>query len=258
MGFASLGIFISLVIWQALSAILGPVRLPSPITSLSTFAVLPFHSQRLAAAGLGGEGGIAASLVYTFSMCLVGIGIGAFAGVLIGLTMSRSQVLRNLLEPPIEFARAVPPLVLVPFLGMWMGPGMAAQIILVGVYVGLMTLITTINAVDHLKPVYARFSSTLGATQQQVFRTVTVPAVIPEIVGGLRVSIGVAWGLQVIAELVGSQYGVGIAILMMVPRMMTAEIIATVLWVALIAFIFDVLFLAIVNRLTSWKPREAS
>jgi ABC-type nitrate/sulfonate/bicarbonate transport system permease component len=251
----ALGVTGFLLLWWAGAGLLGPTRLPNPVAVAKTFVAIPFSSPQLAAAGISEKGGIAGDLAYTAEMFLIGVSLGSFGGYLIGLAMARFPQIRDVLEPPIELIRAVPPLALLPFLGMWLGPGGPAQVVLVASYVSLIVLITTVTAVDNLKPVYGKFAATLGASRGQLFRSVVMPAIVPELVGGLRVAMGLAWGFQVVAELVGSRQGVGVALLTMIPRFMTKEIIATILWISALALITDLLFVTLVRRLTAWQPR---
>lgn len=249
------GVVCFILIWWALSQILGSTRLPSPFSVVEAFVYLPFPSRRLAAAGISKTGSIAIQLAYTAGMVLLGAGIGTIVGYLLGLVFARFRSLRDVLEPVFEMIRAVPPLALLPFLAMWVGTGGKPQILLVALFIALMVMVTTLTAVDNLNPLYGKFAATLGAQQRQVFLTIIVPATVPALIGGLRVAIGMAWGFQVVAELVGSRYGTGISLLMMVPRFMTAEVIATILWISFTALFIDLFFLSAMRRLASWQPR---
>lgn len=249
-----LGIIGFIGIWWVVSNWLGSTRLPPPSVVGKMFVSLLFPSTRLAAAAVSSDGSILEHLIYTVRMFFTGVALGTISGYSLALTMARFRPLRDFLEPPIEVFRAVPPLALLPFLGMWAGSGGPSQILLVAIYVGLMMLITTITAIDNLDPLYAKFASTFGASRRRIFRSIVVPAIVPELIGGLRVTMGMAWGFQVIAELVGTRQGVGLAIVTMQARFMTTEIIATVLWVTTLALITDLIFLLFIRRITTWKP----
>lgn len=248
------GILIVVLLWHIISIPLDSTRLPSPFTVIKDFVLLIFPSKRLSAAGISKTGAITNQLLYTTRMVMVGVLLGGFIGCVLGLILTRFKSLYSFLNPPIEVIRAIPPLALLPFLGMWVGPTSESQLILVASYVGLMVLITTITAVKNLNPLYEKFAATLGANKDKIFLTIIFPAIIPELVGGLRVAMGMAWGFQVVAELVGSRYGIGLSLLMMVPRFMSSEIIATILWITFIALITDLIFLSIIRRVTYWQP----
>ena len=249
-----LGIIGFIGIWWVVSNWLGSTRLPPPSVVGKMFVSLLFPSTRLAAAAVSSNGSLLEHLFYTARMFFTGVALGAISGYGLALAMARFRPLRDFLEPPIEVFRAVPPLALLPFLGMWAGSGGPSQILLVAIYVGLMMLITTITAIDNLDPLYVKFASTFGASRRRIFRSIVVPAIVPELIGGLRVTMGMAWGFQVVAELVGTRQGVGLAIDTMQARFMTTEIIATVLWVTTLALITDLIFLLFIRRITTWKP----
>ena len=97
---------------------------------------------------------------------------------------------------------------------------------------------------------------TMGATRGQVFRTVIWPALFPELVGAMRVILAASWGLQVVAELLGTPAGVGKVFLYLIPLLRPDLIIAVIFWVTVVAVIVDqFVFVPIARWVTRWVPR---
>jgi ABC-type nitrate/sulfonate/bicarbonate transport system permease component len=60
--------------------------------------------------------------------------------------------------------------------------------------IAMMMVVATVNAIQNVHPIYIQFAQTLGASRGKVFRTVVLPAIMPELFGGIRVAVGIAWG----------------------------------------------------------------
>lgn len=249
----TVGVVAFLAVWYLLSLTLPPVRLPSPFSVLGAAVPLLFNSPALASQFGSGEGGIAPHLLVSLGRLLLGSGIGVLGGVMVGLAMSYDRRIGDLLNLPTRMMRAVPPLALIPFMLVWFGTGATAQIGLIALYIFLIMLVTTTNAVRNVAPVYVRFARTVGATRAQAYRQVVLPAILPELLGALRVSLAFAWGLLVVAELVGGQYGIGRVLSLLIPLLQTRELMATVLWVVVVAIILDLAVLALYRRLLRWR-----
>jgi NitT/TauT family transport system permease protein/sulfonate transport system permease protein len=94
------------------------------------------------------------------------------------------------------------------------------------------------------------------ASKRQVYRTVVFPAIIPELVGGIRVAIGVSWGIQIVTELMGAQQRVGQVFSMAMPMQALDLIIVGVLWITILAATTDLLFVWAARIITRWVPVE--
>jgi ABC-type nitrate/sulfonate/bicarbonate transport system permease component len=121
-------------------------------------------------------------------------------------------------------------------------------------YCGLRLVVYTIEAIRNVPLVHREFAVTLGATRWQIYWTVVLPGIVPELVGGLRVVIATTWGIDVVAELMGAEFGVGRVFGVLGPMLAATTIVATILWVTLVAVATDVVFMVVARRLTRWMP----
>lgn len=197
---------------------------------------------------------MAPHILYSIERYVTGVAAGVTVGIGVGLLMGWSQKVRNLLEPPLEVIRTIPPLAAIPFLIMWFGSGPITQFLMLAGYCFLMLVINTIEAIHNVSPVYLQFAATMGATRGQMYRKVVLPAIVPELVGGLRVALALSWGLEVVAELVGADLGIGKTMTLFLPLMMTDALIAGIIWVVLLAIGTDLLFVCVARRITAWVP----
>src|SRR5262249_26961837 len=116
---------------------------------------------------------------------------------------------RAVLDPILLTMGTIPILVLAPFFLIWYGVGRVSAVLLVAIYVAVILYVFAQRAADNLGPVYEASEYTLGATPGRVVRDILIPGTVPQILGGVRIALAGAWGLEAIAELLGAQYGIG-------------------------------------------------
>ena len=248
---ALVGLGALLGIWFAVSPAVGPLRLPSPGTTFDAM-INEFLSSNVIASQNAGDRGISLHLGVTIQRVLEGFVIGTILGVPTGMIMASIERLRLVIQPPLEALRLTPSLVAVPFLVLWFGLSSFAQVGLIAFYTFVTVQVYAFNAVSNLKPEYKMFAASLGAGRLRTLRTVVFPGMLPELVGGLRVTLQLAWGLVVVAELIGAQRGIGQLIQSMLFLLRIEIIVAAILWVAVVAVVFDWLFKLVLYRMTRW------
>ncbi|MGY3104785.1 ABC transporter permease [Bradyrhizobium sp. LM6.9] len=133
--------------------------------------------------------------------CLIGIPLGVIMGV--------SRNARALLNPLIEFYRPLPPLGLYTLLVMWLGIGESSKLSLLFLAGLPGIVISTIQAVTSVDPVYVRAAQSLGATRRHLLFHVYLPAAGPLILAGMRISLGFTYTVLVAAEIVAASAGIG-------------------------------------------------
>lgn len=249
---ALVGLGALLVVWIVMAGQLGQLRLPSPSVTWQSVIDNFSSSQLLSAQGLG-RGGIRAQLLPTIGRTVGGVALGALLGVAIGVAMASSRTLRLLVRPPLELLRLTPSLVAAPFLVLWFGVSPLAQIGLIVFYSFVTLQLSAYQAVNNLLPQYAQYARTLGASRRRVLWTVTLPAIVPELVGAIRVVLQLGWGLVVVSELIGAQRGLGRMMASMDAILRTDLVLGGILLIAFVAIVLDVLIKALLSRLISWS-----
>ena len=248
-----IGLLLFLSIWWLAALQLGRTRLPSPDVVIVRFFSSVVWARELVVQG-GGKYGLQPHLVYTFTRTILGTSIGIGLGILVGLAMGWSQKLGYFLGPPVDAIRTIPPLAAAPFFLMWFGPTPTMQLGMLVFYCFLMLVINTISAIRNVPPVYSQFAQTQGASRGQVFRTVVLPAIVPELVGGIRVAIGVSWGIEIVVEMLGAPRGMGQVFGMLLSLQALDLIMAGIIWIALMAVVVDYVFARVASYVVRWMP----
>jgi ABC-type nitrate/sulfonate/bicarbonate transport system permease component len=181
--------------------------------------------------------------------------IGASLGIMLGVSMAMNRVIRAAFNPIIEILRPLPPLALIPLLILWLGIGFATQILLIAFGSFIILVVTAYEAVRNVSPIYIHAATMLGASPQQIFRKVIIPAIIPDISGGIRVAVAASFGYDVAAELMGSMSGIGYRLVLARRYLLTENIIILLIIIALLSFSLDFLVRRINARITEWKSR---
>ena len=249
---AALGVGLVLVMWTLAAAATEPVRIPSPILVFEAISQNLVEIRALEFASFG-SGGIIQNLTYTAVNVLMGVAAGAVAGFAIGLLIGRVRVMRNLLEPPLLFVGTVPVLVLLPFLFLWFGTARLATNGMVIFYTMVTVAVVTQQATTNVSNYYDNYALSLGASSTRVLLQVVRPAVIPEVLGAVRVALAFGWGFQAIAEVLGGQIGAGRVIRVYAQYAATAEILSIVFSVGILAVVIDGIVAGVGRWVVRWQ-----
>jgi ABC-type nitrate/sulfonate/bicarbonate transport system permease component len=198
------------------------------------------------------------AILVTLGITLSGFAIGTAIGTILGLVMAYSKTVREFLGTIFDFLRPVPVFALIPLFILWFGIGRAPQIALIAMGTSVVLGVTTLEAIRNVPSIYIRAALTLGASRQHIYRTVIVPYIIPHLIGAIRVAAAASWGLDVAAEFMGSQQGLGYLIVLQQTYLRTAGIILLVIVYSVLAYITDLIIAAIEARITRWTERRAS
>ena len=245
-----LGSTILLLIWQVGHIAVGQF-LPPPLTVLHTSFSILFESRYLVGLGLP-KGGLLPHLQVTTLSVLVGLVLGTLIGLATGLASAFSNVIRQIIAPMAAFIGTLPLLVAAPFFLMWFGVSASARVSLVAAYSALVVHTYAYQAVGNMNRTYREYSATLGSGRLHTFLYVVMPAAMPEILGGIRVALGAAWGLVAITEILGSVTGIGRVIVATWGVYDITTMMAAIIWLSLLALILDGLMMLLREWVLRW------
>ncbi len=114
------------------------------------------------------------------------------------------------------------------------------------------------RAADNLDPVYEDSACTLGASTGDILRDVLIPGALPQILGGIRIALAGAWGLEAIAELLGAQQGIGKIIELLSGSLDMEGIFAALITLGIVAVLADFLAGRAVGFATRWHASSST
>jgi len=145
----------------------------------------------------------------TFVRLGAGFLVGAVVGVGLGLAVSWSEWGRRLVNLPVQFLRVMPLLALVPLFQIWFGLSFLGEASFVAYGVGVIFFAAAVNAIGNINPVYVDNARTFGASRSYIYRTIIIPAILPEMHAAVLLALGAGWAAVLGSEFLGAQSGLG-------------------------------------------------
>ena len=236
---------IFLLVWQGASMWIGnPILLPTPIDVARSFAEL------------AGSGELIDNTLASLWRLVLSFVLAAAVAIPLGFAMGLNRVVFEMIDPTVELLRPISGIAWIP-LGLFIlgiGDALPTAIMFYGAFFPL--LINTITSVRSVDRSYVNAARTLGVGEATVLRQVIVPAALPGILVGARLAAGAGWMSMVAAELIGAPSGLGFAVEWYRELLMTPKVLAFIVLIGLMGYLFDRLLRAVQRSLTGWaEPR---
>ena len=141
-----------------------------------------------------------------------GFVLAAVTAIPIGLTIGWYRRAELAFNPLVQILRPISPLAWIPIAILWFGVGDMASIFLIFLGCFFPLVLTAINAVQSVPAVFVNAARNFGLSQTAIVYRVLYPAVLPQLLVGLRITLGVAWLVVVAAEMIAVNSGLGFLI----------------------------------------------
>jgi NitT/TauT family transport system permease protein len=136
----------------------------------------------------------------------------AVLAIPLGLTIGWYRRAEMAFNPLIQVFRPISPLAWIPIAILWFGVGDLSAVFLIFLSCFFPLLLTAINAVQRIPAVYVNAGRNFGLSPAGLVYRVLYPAVLPQLITGLRITLGVAWLVVVAAEMIAVNSGLGFLI----------------------------------------------
>jgi NitT/TauT family transport system permease protein len=141
-----------------------------------------------------------------------GFALAAVSAIPLGLTIGWYRRAELAFNPIVQILRPISPLAWIPIAILWFGVGDLASIFLIFLGCFFPLVLTAINAVQSVPAVYVNAARNFGLSPAAIVYRVLYPAVVPQLIVGLRITLGVAWLVVVAAEMIAVNSGLGFLI----------------------------------------------
>ena len=142
-----------------------------------------------------------------------GFGLAVCVAVPLGLWMGWIDGAYRTLNPIFQMLRPISPIAWIPIAILWFGVGDASPIYLIFISSVFPMVVQTTVGVHTIEKRYLRAAENFGVSRQTLFKQVVIPAVLPQIIVGMRIGLGVAWLVVVAAEMIALHSGLGYMIM---------------------------------------------
>ena len=240
------GIICVLLIWHLASDIghISSYVLPSPQKVAGTF-------MKMAASGE-----ITRDILVSFSRVLRGFGIAFTLAFLLALVRIALPLLDPYLAPFIQFLRNVPPIAMIPLLILWCGIGETTKTVIIVLASFFPMYLAIVKGFTSYDPKLLEVARVFGYSWQRTFLRVILPSALPDILLGMRTSLGYAWRAIIGAEMVAASTGLGHLILFAQQMSRTDKVIVGILVIGLTGLITDRLLGLLIYRLAGRRAQH--
>lgn len=192
-----------LIAWEVLARFSGwSVHIfPDPVTVVASLGELILN------------GTLLRHTIASLYRVTAGFYLAILLGIPLGILLGRLQIASSLMNPVIQFLRPISPLAWIPLAMLWFGIGDRPAIFLIFLSSFFPLVVSTAIAVHNINPTFFQVAANFNFSRTETITKLIVPAIIPEVVTALRITITIAWLVVVAAEMIAVQSGLGYLIL---------------------------------------------
>lgn len=228
---ASFGLALLFFFWhlgsQALAEKLPLARLIAPNEALASLKSLLF------------SGSLTSDILASLKRVAVSLLLALLIGLPVGLALGLSKTLETTSSGALQLLRMVSPLSWMPLAVMLLGIGDAPIYLLLTLGAVWPIILNTSVGVRNLNPSWLALAASLSATKFEVLTKIILPAILGQILTGLRLAIGIIWVLLVPCEMLGVTDGLGYFILDTRDRLAYNELMAAILLIGCLGWLLD-------------------
>lgn len=223
-----------LFVWTAaaLAGLTSREFLPTPWDVITRFAHLlvePFSGHTLLV-----------HLMSSLQRFGLGFLIAVTIGIPLGLLMAWFPWVDRIVSPAFDAVRFVAPIAWVPFAALWFGTGIGGPVLIIFMGAFPPVLINTYRGAKLVDRKYIEAAQMLGASNLRAMTQVLLPAAVPSIVSGLRISAGLGWQSLVGAELIVASSGVGYLMVKGQAAVSTATVMSGMIAIGAVGILIDI------------------
>lgn len=232
-----------IIIWEIAgrNAYVNPLLLSMPSDILREFIYLVQHGHLLEHLQI--------STWRALSGFLIGGGLGLLAGILVGF----SYLSERLLNPSIQMLRMLPHLAIAPLFILWFGFGETSKLLLIAKGSFFPLYVNTFLGIRSMDRKLVEVATILQFNKWHFLTKVIIPSALPNILLGIRLSLGIAWLGLVVAEMMGSTSGIGFLINDARAMAMIPTVFVGIMMFAALGKISDSLILWIERQCLRWQ-----
>lgn len=186
----------------------------------------------------------------------LGLGLAAAVGIPVGILMGQIPAARHVLEPLLMAKYSSPTVAFLPLLIIWFGIGLGSKVVLIFLGAVVVIIVNTEAGVSSVEWRLVEAVRAYTASEWQVLRKVVLPSSVPFIVSGLRLAVGRALIMMVVAEMFASTSGLGHLVFEGAARYDTSLVFAGVVLLAGTGILANEGLRGLERRLAPWRQSE--
>jgi sulfonate transport system permease protein len=236
------------VIWQLVSeaGLVSDQKLPPPSEIWST-------AVSLVTTNSAAYGTLQGAMAVSLERVALGFAIGGGAGLLLAIVAGLSRLGEIALDPLLQMLRTLPLFGLIPVFIVWFGIGSEPKILLIAIGAAIPLYLNTFAGVRGVDPKLGELGRVQHLRRHELLTQIVLPGAMPQILVGLRQSLGVAWLALVVAEQINANAGLGFMITQATQFLRLDVIIVALLVYCVLGLLTDYLVRLLERRALRWR-----
>jgi sulfonate transport system permease protein len=237
-----------LLLWQAASSLhlISTQKLPPPSEIWSTAVSLITTSSPA-------YGTLQGAMLVSLERVAIGFGLGAVVGVALAVLAGLSRFGENAADPLMQMLRALPLFGLIPVFIVWFGIGELPKVLLIAIGAAIPLYLNTFSGIRNVDAKLAELGQVLHLRRGELIRQIVLPGALPQMLVGLRQSLGIAWLALVVAEQINANAGLGFMITQATQFLRNDVIFVALLVYCALGLLTDALVRLLERRALSWR-----
>jgi ABC-type nitrate/sulfonate/bicarbonate transport system permease component len=233
-----------LALWQASCAVfdIEPWLLPSPL--------------RIAATMREEAGMLTKHLASTLGLAMSGVALGLAAGVALAIILHLLPLARSALSPLVIASQNVPLIALGPLLMIWFGFGLTPKLILLTLVCFFPVAWSMLAGLGRAEPQLREYLVMIGASKWEILRRLEIPASLPYLFSGLKITVTYSVTTALVAEWLGASRGIGFYLILKFKGYDTTAVFGAVICVVTMCLLLYVMAVLLERRVVHWRPNS--
>ena len=237
-----------LLVWQLVSTagVVSAQKLPPPTKVWST-------AVQLVTTDSAAYGTLQHAMLISLERIAIGFALGASVALALAIVAGLSRFGENAVDPLMQMVRTLPLFGLVPVFIVWFGIGQLPKVLLIALAAAIPLYLNTFSGIRGVDGRLGELGRTLGLSRREMLRHIILPGALPEVLVGLRQSLGLAWLSLVVAEQLNANAGLGYIINQATQFLQNDVIFVALLVYTLLGLLTDWLVRLLERRALSWR-----
>jgi sulfonate transport system permease protein len=237
-----------LLLWQLVSqaGLISAQKLPPPTQIWST-------AVWLVTTNTAAYGTLQGAMLVSLERVAIGFAVGGSIGLLLAVLAGLSRIGENGVDPLMQMLRTLPLFGLIPVFIVWFGIGDMPKILLIAIGAAVPLYLNTFAGIRGVDPKLGELGQVLHLRRRELIAHIVLPGAMPQILVGVRQSLGVAWLALVVAEQINANAGLGYIISQATQFLRNDVIIVALLVYCILGLLTDSLVRLLERRALAWR-----
>ncbi|MGB4660882.1 MAG: ABC transporter permease [Mobilitalea sp.] len=192
-------------------------------------------------------------ILYSLRRIGAGLALSLGVGIPIGILMASSKKANTILYPLVYFSYPIPKTALLPIAMLVWGMHDGSKIVIMFLVIVFQIIVSVRDSVVNIDPAMYQVIRSTGASNRQIIRHITLPAIFPQLLTSVRVSLGAAISILFFVEGYGTKYGMGYYILDAWSRINYIDMYIGIITISVVGFLLFVTVDYISEKLCTWN-----